>query len=185
MSVKYIGYCIICIHIKKIYIYIAVHKKLILRVMMHQLRMPPKEPLLTTNQLSAEFAHLIYKIGCILDESSNRINNLEKCKRICCLLKVSDNTDTLQKIMKKSIKLNFCSVFDTINQHLNWNEHFILTEIIDECDSDEAEKQFQKYKNKMAVSTALQIISSKNHPQDLKNFVQSLTNHIQDSHLKI
>ena len=116
--------------------------------------------------MSAEFARLIYKIGCILDESSNHINNLKKCKRLCCLLKASDNSNTLlytaenrEKIHKS---LNFAQFFDIVNQHLSWNEYYILAQIIDECDSDEAEKEFHKYKRKIAVSTGLQIISSAN-----------------------
>ena len=41
----------------------------------HASVLPREEPLLTINQLSAEFARLIYKIGCILDESSNHLKD--------------------------------------------------------------------------------------------------------------
>ena len=81
-------------------------------------------------------------------------------------MKASNNIDTLLFTTENREKIhrsqNFAQFFDIVNQHLSWNEYYILTEIIDECDSDDAEKEFQKYKQKMAVCTALQILSSKN-----------------------
>ena len=47
-----------------------------------------------------------------------------------------------------------------MNQHLSWDEHSILSEIIDECGSDEADEEFKQYKRKMALSKALEIIGS-------------------------
>ena len=122
------------------------------------------QPLLTYDQLRAEFARLIHKICCILDDSSDQKNNLKNCKRLCCLLKVSDSTNALLFSAEKRAEIrksqNFDEFFDIVNQHLSWNEYFILTEIIDECDSDEAEQEFNQYKRKMAISNALEMISS-------------------------
>ena len=56
--------------------------------------------------------------------------------------------------------MDFKQFFDILNEHINWDEYSILSEIIDECDSDEAEQEFNKYKRKMAVSKALEIIIS-------------------------
>ena len=59
-----------------------------------------------------------------------------------------------------------------MNEHLSWDELSILAQVIDICDSDEAAEEFKKYKRKMAVSKALQIISStkSNPPPGFQNF---------------
>ena len=61
-------------------------------------------------------------------------------------------------------KINNCTdfkqMFGIISQHISWDEHYILNEIIDVCSSDEAEKEFTQYKRKIAISKALEIISS-------------------------
>ena len=54
----------------------------------------------------------------------------------------------------------FEQLFDIINQHLSWDEYSFLSEIVDECDSVESEQEIDQYKRKMAVSEALEIISS-------------------------
>ena len=104
------------------------------------------------------------RIRRILSESPNWKNNLEACKEICMYLKASDNTSASLFSPEKASEINNCSdfrqFFKIVNQHLSWDEHSILTEIINECGSDEAEQEFNKYKKKMAISKALEIISS-------------------------
>ena len=123
-----------------------------------------KQSLLTTDQLRAEFSRLLMRIRRILSESPNWKDNLEACKELCIYLKASDNTSALLFSPEKVSEINNCNdfrqFFEIVNQHLSWDEHSILTEIIDECDSDEAEQEFHKYKRKMAISKALEIISS-------------------------
>ena len=79
-------------------------------------------------------------------------------------MKTSDSTNALLFSEENRAEIcesqNFAQFFDIINQHLSWNEYFILTEIIDECESDEAEQEFSRYKRKMAISNALEIINS-------------------------
>ena len=55
---------------------------------------------------------------------------------------------------------NFKQLFDVVGQHLSWDEYSFLCEIIDECGSVEAEQEINQYKRKMAISEALEIISS-------------------------
>ena len=65
-----------------------------------------------------------------------------------------------EKLIEISECRNFREFFGIINQHLSWDEDYILTEIIDECESDEAKQEFIKYKRKIGVSQALEIINS-------------------------
>ena len=125
---------------------------------------PQKQPFLTIDYLRAQFGRLILAICGILENSPNRNNNLEICKQLCAYLKASDNTNALLFSGEKLKELNDCSnfrrFFEIVNQHLSWDEYFILSEIIDECDSDEAEQEFKKYKRQIALCKALDIISS-------------------------
>ena len=105
----------------------------------------------------------------ILSRSPNKEDNLEACKELCIYLKASDSARVLLFSPEKCAEINSCSdfrqLFEILKQHLSWDELSILTQIIDICGSDEAEQEFDKYKKKMAVSKALEIISStKNNP---------------------
>ena len=138
--------------------------------------MPPKQPLLTNDLLRAEFGRLILKISQILEQSPECETNLEGCKQLCAYLKASDNAKeslfTAEKLTEIDNCGNFRQYFGIVNQHLSWDEYFILTEIIDICDSDEAEQEFDKYKRKIAISQALEIINSTESdlPPGFENF---------------
>ena len=112
----------------------------------------------------AEFSHLLVRIRRILSRSPNQENNLEACKELCCYLKVSGNGNIplFSTEKKKEIRncKNFEELFDIASQHLSWMEHSPLDEIIDECDSSDAVKEFNQYKKKMGACQALGIISS-------------------------
>ena len=107
---------------------------------------------------------MLMAIRRILSESPNKEDNLDACKELCIYLKASDNASVSLFNKEKCAEIDRCKdfrqLFDILKQHLNWDELSILTEIIDICDSDEAEQEFDKYKKKMAVSKALEIISS-------------------------
>ena len=104
------------------------------------------------------------RIRRILSKSPNQEDNLEACKEICVYLRADDNATVSLFSPEKRKEINKCSdfkqLFEILSQHLNWDEHSILTQIIDECNSNEAVQEFDKYKKKMAVSKALEIISS-------------------------
>jgi len=124
----------------------------------------PSQSLLNNDLLRAEFGRLIMTIRRILSRCPNWEENLEACKELCVYLKASDNASVPLFSTEKVSEINNCrdfkEFFGIVNQHLSWDEHFILIEIIDECGSDEAEREFIKYKRKMAVSKGLDIISS-------------------------
>ena len=130
----------------------------------HGSSMSQKPSLLTNNQLRAEFSHLLMRIRRILSQSPKWEDNLEACKELCIYLKASDNTEAPLFNKEKQSEIDNCGdfreFFGIVNQHLSWDEHSILAEIINECDSEEAEQEFSKYKRKRAISKALEIISS-------------------------
>ena len=118
-------------------------------------------PLLTLDQLKAEFNHLLMRIRRILSQSSNWEENLERCKEICCYMKTNGSTSTpLFSISAIDNCRDFRQFFAIIREHISWDAHSILSEIIDECGSVEAEAEYKQYKRKMAVSKGLEIISS-------------------------
>ena len=131
---------------------------------------------LSHDQLRAEFGRMLMTIRRILSKSPKREDNLEACKELCIYLKASNSASALLFSAEKCAEVNNCSdfkqLFEILNLHLSWDEHSILTQIIDECGSDEAEQEFKKYKRKMAVSKALEIISSieSNPPPGFEKF---------------
>lgn len=122
------------------------------------------QPLLSHDQLRADFGRMLMTIRHILSNSPNKEEKLEACKELCLYLKANDSANVLLFGEEKRTEINNCrdfkKLFEILNQHLSWDEHSILTQIIDECDSEDAEQEFIKYKRKMAVSKGLEIISS-------------------------
>ena len=112
----------------------------------------------------AEFTHLLMRICSILSESPNEKDNLKACKRFCCLLKVSDSTKELLFSAQEKSEINGCKnfeeLFDIVNRCISWDEHSVLREIIDVCESVEATEEFYQYMKKMALAKGLEIISS-------------------------
>ena len=130
----------------------------------HRSSVSEKSSLLTSDQLRSEFSHLLMRIRRILSQSPNWEDNLEACKELCIYLKASDNTKAPLFSKEKQSEIDKCGdfrqFFGIVHQHLSWDEHSILSEIINECDSEEAEQEYNKYKRKRAISKALEIISS-------------------------
>ena len=134
-------------------------------------------PLLTLDELKAEFSHLLMRIRRILSKSSDWEENLEECKEFCCYLKASGDTNIPLFSTEKKSTLDNCrdfrEFFNIISQHISWDEHSILSEIIRVSDSEEAEQELNQYRRKLAISKALEIISSteNNLPPGFKRFI--------------
>ena len=126
--------------------------------------MLPDQPLININQLKAEFSRLLLRIRRILSRAPNWKDNLEACKELCCYLKASGTANISLFSQEKLTEIDKCrdfkEYFEIVIQHLSWNEYYILSQIIDECGSDEAEQEFDQYKKKVALSKGLEIISS-------------------------
>ena len=138
--------------------------------------MLPHQPLINNDQLKAEFSHLLLRIRRLLSQAPNWEKNLEACKELCRYLKASGSANISLFSQEKLTEIDKCrdfkKYFEIVIQHLSWNEYYILSHIIDECGSDEAKQEFEQYKKKLAVSKALEIISStkSNPPPGFEKF---------------
>ena len=121
-------------------------------------------PLVSIDQMRAEFGLLLNSIRRILNASPDREDNLESCKELCLFLKAGDDTSapllSFEKMKEIECCTDFRELFTILRQHISWDEHTVLCEIIDICGSDEAEHEYNQYKRKIAVIKALEIISS-------------------------
>ena len=126
------------------------------------------EPQLTNDQLRAEFDSMVMVICQALGQSPNWKSNLETCKNFFACLKACNNANVLLFNARNLTKINKCKDFrdllKIVNPHLNWDEHFILSEIIDKCDSFKAGMELKKYMRKIIASKDVEITSTKDTP---------------------
>ena len=55
---------------------------------------------------------------------------------------------------------DFKQLFEIASLHMRWDEHCILTQIVNQCKSEDGQKEIEKFEKKVALYQALQIISS-------------------------
>ena len=124
----------------------------------------PQCTLTSVTSLNADFSALLLKVCQILSNSPRQHNNLERCKDYCLLLRISDSSSESLFSAEKTAKIKDCSnfkqLFEVVSFHMSWDEHSILTQIIDQCNSVEGQQEIVKFEKKMALSQGLQIISS-------------------------
>ena len=120
--------------------------------------------LISINSLNADFTNLLLNVRHILSNSPNQQDNLEICKEYCSLLRVSDSSNDLLFKAENIAKIKECSdfkqLFEIASLHMRWDEHCILTQIVNQCKSEEGQKEIEKFEKKVALYQALQIISS-------------------------
>ena len=124
-----------------------------------------RDVLATVTSLSADFKSLLLTVSAILDNSANKDSCLEKCKSYCCSLRTSDNSDQLLFSVDNISLIDECANFSELlvflNWHLSWNEHSILTHIVEECQSNRAREEVENFDIKLAeISERLEITSS-------------------------
>ena len=119
---------------------------------------------ISINGLDADFTYLLLNVRHILSNSPNQQDNLEICKEYCSLLRVSNNSNNLLFKAENIAKIKECSdfkqLFEIVSLHMKWDEHCILTQIVNQCKSEEGQKEIEKFEKKVALYQALQIISS-------------------------
>ena len=139
-------------------------------------KMEQQSTLISVTSLDADFASLLLSICKILSDSPNRQDNLKICKDYCSLLRVSESSSeslfSAEKISKIKKCKNFKDLFTTVSQHIRWDEHSILTHIVNECKSDEAQQEIEKFDKKMELFQGLQIISNTSNQNLSKDFVK-------------
>ena len=135
----------------------------------------PQLPLISINSLNADFTGVLLNVCQILSSSPNQRDNLKKCKDYCSLLRVSDNSndplfkaENIARIKKCS---NFKQPFEIVGLYLSWDEHSILTQIVNHCNSAEGQKEIENFEKKLACFQGLQIISSTSKQSLSEDFV--------------
>ena len=54
---------------------------------------------------------------------------------------------------------------------MSWDEHSILTQIVDQCDSVEGQQEIEKFEEKLALYQGLEVILSASQENMSKDFV--------------
>ena len=104
-------------------------------------------------------------VSAILDNSADKYSSLEKCKNYCCSLRTSDNSDqslfSFENILLIHECIDFSELLITLNWHLSWDEHSILTQIVDKCQSVKAREEVENFDKKLVkISERVEITSS-------------------------
>ena len=139
-------------------------------------RVEPQSTLISVTSLNADFSALLLKVCQILSNCPNQHDNLETCKDYCLLLRISDSSSESLFSAEKTAKIKDCSnfkqLFEIVSFHMSWDEHSILTQIVDQCNSVEGQQEIEKFEKKMALYQGLQIISSTSQPNLSEDFAR-------------
>ena len=126
---------------------------------------PHQSALISVTSLNADFTSLLLNVCHILSNSPNKQDNLKICKDYCTLLRISDNSNqpllSDEKVTKIKKSQSFKQLFDIISMHMSWDEHSILTQIVNHCNSVEGQQEIERFEKKLALCQGLQIISTK------------------------
>ena len=132
--------------------------------------------LISVTSLNADFTSLLLNICHILSSSPNKQDNLKICKEYCSLLKICDSSNqplfSAEKVTKIKKCRDFKQLFEIISVHMSWDEHSILTQIVNHCNSVKGQEEIEKFEKKLALCQGLQIISSTSKQSLSEDFVK-------------
>ena len=111
---------------------------------------------------SVLFSSFVETILNILSELQNKEILLERAKSLCICLTIGSGSNTLlfddQKLKKINDCASFRELFIILRSHWNWDECSILEGIIEICESDKAQQELHKYRQKVAITKGLEIV---------------------------
>ena len=109
----------------------------------------------------SEFISIVSRIEDIL-VTSNEVENLKAIKSICGYLPISIDTDKLMFTTEQLEEIDACcnikEIFRKLRFYLRWDDHLILTAIIDRLDSEECEELLSKFEKKIDCQMKLEQI---------------------------
>ena len=118
--------------------------------------------IINPNKAINEFATTVSKIEKILMASGNEVDNLDAIKSICAFLPVSKSSDKPMFTAEQLKEIDACSnvreIFRQFRFHLRWDDHLILTAILDRLDSEECEELLGKFQSKIDCQMKLEQI---------------------------
>ena len=111
---------------------------------------------------SVLFSSLVETILNILSELENKEKFLERAKLLCICLTIGDKCSTLlfdeEKLKKINNCANFRELFVILRSHWNWDECSILEGIVEKCESEKAQQELHKYREKVVITRGLELI---------------------------
>ena len=133
--------------------------------------------IISVKKLNTDFTALLLNVSRILSKCPNHRYNLKICKDYCALLRVGDSSNeslfSAQKITEIKKCNSFTQLFQIASLHMSWDEHSILTQIVDQCDSVEGQEEIKKFEEKLALCQGLEVIlstSQENLSEDFARF---------------
>ena len=125
------------------------------------------------NKAVVEFAITVSRIEKIL-MTSNETENLNAIKSVCGYLPISNNSPhELMFTAEQLEEIDACNkireIFRKIRFHLRWDDHRILTTIINRLDSEECEELLGKFQSKIDCQMRLEQIfeECKRHKEEI------------------
>ena len=107
--------------------------------------------IINPNEAIVEFAITVSRIEEIL-MTSNEVEverNLNAIKSVCGYLPISKHSDALMFTAEQLEEIDACNkireIFRKLRFHLRWDDHLILTAIIQRLDSEECEELLGKF----------------------------------------
>ena len=116
--------------------------------------MPTRTSSFITNPSKAvsEFTTIVSLIEDVLMKN-NEAHDLDAIKSICGYLPISSSSSKLMFSAEQLKEIDACSsireIFRQLRFHLRWDDHLILTAILDRLDSEECEELLGKYESKI------------------------------------
>ena len=129
--------------------------------------------IINPNKAISEFVSIVSRIEEILMKS-NEVENLKAIKSICGYLPISNNSNKLMFTAEQLEEIDACSkisgeIFRKLRFHLRWDDHLVLTAIIERLDSEECEELLGKFESKIDCQMKLEQIfeECKKHNEEI------------------
>ena len=123
----------------------------------------PMKPCFITspNKAVSEFTSVVSLVEDALMKN-NELLNLNAIKSVCGYLPISSSSKKLMFTKEQLREIDACSsireIFRQLRIHLRWDDHLILTAIIDRLDSEECEELLGKFESKIDCQIKLEQI---------------------------
>ena len=102
---------------------------------------------------------------------NNEVENLKAIKSICKYLPISIDTDKLMFTTEQLEEIDACNkineIFSKLRFYLRWDDHLILTAIIDRLDSEECEELLGKFESMIDCQMKLEQIFEECEKQEI------------------
>ena len=130
---------------------------------------------ITTKSLDADFASLLLHVCDILNCSTDKEKSLKKCKEYLRthIGVISKNPPLSKQNIYEVIKcINFNELLENIKEYMSWEEHSILDQIVEQCESPKAKKEVSEFERILAFCQGSEIICTTAESEISTKFVK-------------